>query len=109
MASNDRAKKGFTEGRQVGLDLMAFSWKDGVGFGDTGHLLERSATESLADLSKGGSLGVGKAHTGRKVRSEDPIFGDQIFILEQEFLIDQPGNVRQQASPFVVWHEEHPS
>jgi len=29
--------------------------------------------------------------------------------LEQEFLIDQPADVRQQASPFVVWHEEHPS
>jgi hypothetical protein len=29
--------------------------------------------------------------------------------LEEEFLIDQPGHVRQQTSPFVLWHEEHPS
>jgi hypothetical protein len=33
----------------------------------------------------------------------------KVFILEQEFLIDQPGDIRQQSSPFVVWHEEHPS
>src|SRR6187399_2095191 len=31
------------------------------------------------------------------------------LILKQEFLMDQPADVRQQASPFVVWHEEHPS
>ena len=33
----------------------------------------------------------------------------EVFILEQEFLINQAGDVCQQASPFVVWHEEHPS
>jgi hypothetical protein len=83
--------------------------EDGIGFGDTGDLLERSATEPLADLSKGGSFGIGKAHTGWKVLSQYPIFGDQVFILEQESWIDQPGDVRQQLSPFVVWHEKHPS
>jgi hypothetical protein len=83
--------------------------EDSFGFGDTGHLLECCATEPLADLGKGGSLGIGKPHTSRKVRPEDPIFGDQILILQQEFLIDQAGDVRQEPSPFVVWHEEDPS
>jgi len=83
--------------------------EDGIGFGDTGHLLERRAAEPFADLGKGGSLGIRKAHTGWKVRPEDPIFGDQILILKQEFLIDQAGDVRQEPSPFVVWHEEDPS
>jgi hypothetical protein len=41
------------------------------------------------------------------VGSENPILGCEIFILEQEFLIDQPGDERQQASPFVVCHEEY--
>ena len=77
--------------------------------GDTGDLLERGATESLADLGKGGALGIRKAHTGWKVRPEDAIFCDQILILEQEFLIDQAGDVRQEPSQFVVWHEEDPS
>ena len=48
-------------------------------------------------------------YTGGQVGSEDAILSCEVFILEQEFLIDQPGDIRQQASPFVVWHEEHPS
>ena len=83
--------------------------EDGIGFGDTGDLLKRSAAQSLTDLSEGGSLGIREAHTGGKVGSEDAILGCEVLILEQEFLIDQAGDVRQQASPFGVWHEEHPS
>jgi len=83
--------------------------EDGIGFGDTGDLLERRATEPLADLSKGGALGIRKAYSGWKVRPEDAIFCDQILILEQQFLIDQAGDVRQEPSQFVVWHEEDPS
>jgi hypothetical protein len=69
----------------------------------------RPLDSSLADFSQGGSLGIRKAHTGGKVSAEDAILSCEVFILEQEFLIDQPGDVRQQPSPFVVWHEEHPS
>ena len=65
--------------------------------------------KTLAEFSEGRSLGIRKAHTGRKVSAEDSILSCEVFILEQEFLIDQPGDVRQQPSPFVVWHEEHPS
>ena len=66
-------------------------------------ILKRSPAEPLADFSEGRSLGIRKAHTGGKVGSEDAILGCEVFILEQEFLIDQPGDVRQQPSPFVVW------
>jgi hypothetical protein len=59
--------------------------------------------------SKGGALGIRKAYSGWKVRPEDAIFCDQILILEQEFLIDQADDVRQEPSQFVVWHEEDPS
>jgi hypothetical protein len=31
------------------------------------------------------------------------------LILEQQFLISNAGEVAQQAGPFVVCHEEHPS
>ena len=33
------------------------------------------------------------ANTGGKVRAQDPIFGDEVLILEQEFLVDQSGDV----------------
>ena len=83
--------------------------EDGLWFSDAGNLLERSTSEPLADLSESGSLGIGKTHTASKMASQDPIFGDEVLVLEQEFLIDQPGDVRQQPSQFGVWHEEHPS
>jgi hypothetical protein len=43
------------------------------------------------------------------VSAEDAILSREVFILEQEFLIGQPGDVSQQPRPFFVWHEEHPS
>ena len=55
--------------------------KDGVGFGDTSYLLERRPTEPFADFSKGGSFRIGKAHAGRKVRSQDPVLGNEVLIL----------------------------
>ena len=83
--------------------------EDGIRFGDRGDLLKRSPAEPLADLSQAGSFWIRKAHTGGEVRSENSILGREVLILKQEFLIDQPGDVRQQPSPFVLWHEEHPS
>jgi hypothetical protein len=68
--------------------------EDGIRLGDTGNLLKRDAAEALTDLSEGGSFRIGKAHAGRKVRAQDSIFSDEVLILEQEFLIDQPGDVR---------------
>jgi hypothetical protein len=72
-------------------------------------VVRRQCRDFCTDLSEGVLFGIGKAHTGRKVHSQDPILGCEVLILEQEFLIDQPGDVRQQPSPIVVWHEEHPS
>ena len=77
--------------------------EDGFGVGDTGDLLKRSPAGPLCDFSQNGSLGIGKAHT------KYAILSCKVFIRVREFLIDQPGDVRQQPSPFVVWHEEHPS
>ena len=34
--------------------------------------------------------------------------GAGLHYFEQEFLIHQSGDVRQQPSPFVLWHEEAP-
>jgi hypothetical protein len=82
---------------------------DGVGFSDTGDLLKRGPAEPFADFSQSRSLGIRKAYTGWKVASEDAILGCEVFILEQEFVIDQPGDVRQEPCPSVIGHEEHPS
>ena len=78
--------------------------EDGIGFGDTGDLLKGGAAESFTDLSEGGSLGIREAHTGGKVGSEDAILGCEVLILEQEFLIDQASDIRQQSRLFVFRH-----
>ena len=83
--------------------------EDRLGFGDAGDLLKGSTAESLTNFSKGGTLGIRQAQTRGEVGSEDSILSCEVFILEQEFLIDQPTDVRQEASPFIVWHAEHPS
>jgi hypothetical protein len=75
-----------------------------IGFSDAGYLLERRATEPLANISKGGSLGIGKAHTGREARSQDAVFGGEVFVLEQQPLVHEAGDIGQQARPFVVLH-----
>jgi hypothetical protein len=67
-----------------------------------GDLLKLSPAEPLANFSEGRSLSIRKAHTGGKVTAENAILSCEVFILEQEFLIDQPGEVRQKPSPFVV-------
>src|SRR5258705_5118459 len=76
----------------------------GIGFGDAGNLLESSATEPLADLTERGSLGIGKAHTGREARPQNAGFGGEVFVLEQQPLVHQAGDVRQQARPLVFLH-----
>jgi hypothetical protein len=49
--------------------------EDSIRFGDTGDLLKCRPAEPLADFSQGGSLGIGKAHSGWKMGSENPILG----------------------------------
>jgi hypothetical protein len=66
-------------------------------------------TGSRADLSEGGSLEIRQADAGGKVSAENAILGCKVLILERELLIDLAGDVGQQASPFVVRHEAHPS
>jgi hypothetical protein len=64
-------------------------------------------------VNRGGQARVdlsgSERHTGRQVRSENPLLGCEVIILKQEFLIDQVGDVRQQPSPFVVCDEEYSS
>ena len=95
--------------RRIAGNKPPIPGKDGIWLGDTGDLLKSRAAESLADLGEGGALGIREPHTGWKMSSEDAILRCQVLILEQELLIDQAGDVGQQASPFVVCHEEHPS
>ncbi|MDA4132623.1 MAG: LLM class flavin-dependent oxidoreductase, partial [Thaumarchaeota archaeon] len=92
----------------------------GVG---TGSGTGKSAIDGLVELARRLRAGYPEhrrppvffaALKGRILRAaylnaEGAILNCEVLILEQEFLIDQPGDIRQQPSPFVVWHEESPS
>jgi hypothetical protein len=43
------------------------------------------------------------------VCAQNAIFCSQVFVLEKQFLIDQAGDVGEQAYPFVFSHLEPPS
>jgi len=40
--------------------------------------------------------------------SQNAILCQQILVLEQQFLIDQASDVRQQSYPFVFFHLDRP-
>ena len=42
------------------------------------------------------------SRTFRQVRPENPFFVDQILVLEQQFLIHQASNIRQETDPSVI-------
>ena len=61
----------------------------GIRLGDACDLLEGFATESFGDLGQSGSLCIGQAESGGQMRSEDAILGRQVFVAQQQFLIDE--------------------
>jgi hypothetical protein len=64
--------------------------------------------EALADFSQGGSFRIGQAQSGRQVCAQNSIFCSQVFIPEEQFLVDQTGHVGEQAYPFVLVHFDRP-
>ena len=61
----------------------------GIRLGNARDILQSFAPESFGDLGQGGSLRVRQAEAGRQVSSEDAILGRQIFVSQQQFLIDE--------------------
>ena len=40
--------------------------------------------------------------------AQNSILGSQILVLDEQFLVDEAGNVREQAYPFALFHLERP-
>jgi hypothetical protein len=43
------------------------------------------------------------------MRFQNPILRREVFVLQQQFLIDQTGHIGQQAYPLVISHPESSS
>jgi hypothetical protein len=46
--------------------------------------------------------------SGGQVCAQNSIFCSQVFILEEQFPVDQAGQVGEQAYPFVLFHLDRP-
>ncbi len=57
------------------------------------------APQTLADFRQRGPLAVRQPQIPRRMCLQNPVLGRQILILQQEFLIDQSGNVVQEPRP----------
>jgi hypothetical protein len=66
--------------------------------GSGGDLGQSFAPEPLADFGQHGSFRIGQAQSGRQVCAQNPIFCCQVFILEEQFLVNQAGPVGEQTS-----------
>ena len=53
----------------------------------------------MTDLAQGGALGLGQQEPAFQLGFEDAVLGGEIFIAQQELLIDRPGDVGENASP----------
>ncbi len=89
-------------------DMLSVSSQNGVGFGHASYLGQSFASESLTDLGERGPLRIGKTQTRRQLRPQDAVFSGQIFVLKEQFLIDQTGDVGQQTDPAILFHAERP-
>ena len=82
--------------------------QNGIGFGDARHLGQGLAPESFADLGQGGSFRIGPTQAGGSVCAQNSILGSQIVVLDEQFVVDEAGNVREQAYSFALFHLERP-
>ena len=57
------------------------------------------AAESFRNLAQGGSLRIRQPDPGRQMGSEDAILGRQIFVAQQQFLIDEARYKRPEGVP----------
>jgi hypothetical protein len=90
-------------------DQLAIPNQDGIRLGDRGDLLKRFAAQPLADFRQSGPLSITEPEARLKVRLQNPVLRRGIFVLKQQFLIDEAGDVSQQPRPIGVFHVPDPS
>ena len=73
--------------------------QNGVRPGHACDVLQSFASESFRDLGQGGSLRIRQPKPGWQVGSEDAILGHQVFVAQQQLLVDEARHKGQKARP----------
>jgi hypothetical protein len=55
---------------------------------DLGHFLQSFSPQTFADLGQGPALRIAQAQPAFDLVSQDPVFGEEILVSEEEFWID---------------------
>ena len=73
--------------------------EDGVRFDDCRHFRQRLPPQLLAYLGQGLALASAQAYTTFDLVAQQAIFGHEVLVAQQQFLIDGPRDIRQQVFP----------
>jgi hypothetical protein len=73
--------------------------QDRVGLDEARHFRQGSLPQLLADRGQRRAFAIRQPHTARDLTAQDAIFRNEISITQQQFLIDGPGDIRQQVFP----------
>src|SRR6266850_2271372 len=82
---------------------LAVPREDRVGCDDAGDLRQRLLAQLLSNLGQGLALAITQAYTTVDLVAQDAIFGHQVLVAQQEFLIHRTRDIRKQLLPI------HPS
>jgi hypothetical protein len=74
-------------------DKFAMPRENGIRREEAGHLFQRVLPQFLANGGQRPSLGVSQSHAAGDLVAQDTILRNQVFVAEQEFLMDRPGNI----------------
>jgi hypothetical protein len=88
-------------------DQRAVPGENGVGFHNGRDLLQSLPPELFPNLFQALALAVAQPHATLKLVAEDTVFGDQIGIAQQEFLVHCSGDVGKQAFSIHVFVHLH--
>ena len=47
---------------------------------------------------------MGETQSNWRMCAQDPVLGDEILDLQQQFRIDEPGHAGQETNPFAAFH-----
>src|SRR5512138_2563742 len=78
--------------------------EDRLRFGDHGDFCQSLPPQPLADFGQRLALLIREPQPSWCMCPENPVLRDKIFDLKQQFLIDQPPHVRQQAGHLTAFH-----
>jgi hypothetical protein len=70
-----------------------------VGLDKLGHCLQGRLAELLAEIGQGLALAITQQDASFDLMAQYPVFCHQRLMAHQEFLIDGPRDLRQQAFP----------